>query len=81
MISSMKRTTLILSDRRLAEVKRVAADRGQTISAVVDEFLAEGVRRAKAPKGKLEPLPIFRMGEASVNIADRDRLYDVMDRA
>lgn len=75
----MTRTTLILHDRRLAEIKRIAADRGQTISAVVDEFLAEGVRRASAPKRGPVALPVFNMGEPRVNIADRDRLLDFME--
>ena len=55
MISNMKRTTLILQDRRLMELKRLAADRGQTLSAVVDEFLADGLRRSSAPKWPLTP--------------------------
>jgi hypothetical protein len=76
----MTRTTLILHDRRLAEVKRLAADRGQTISAVVDEFLAEGLRRAQAPKRRSVTLPKFNMGEPRVNIADRDQLFDLMER-
>lgn len=80
MISSMKRTTLILHDRRLGEIKQVAAERGQTISAVVDEFLAEGLRRVRAPKRRAAKLPAFDMGEARVNIADRDQLWDFMER-
>jgi hypothetical protein len=76
----MRRTTLILSDRRLAEVKRIAADRGQTISAVVDEFLAEGVRRTQTPKRRTVTLLSFDMGEPRVNIADRDQLFDLMER-
>ena len=79
MISSMARTTLILHDRRLAEIKRIAVDRGQTISAVVDEFLAEGVRRSQAPKRKTVTLPVFDMGEPRVNVADRDQLFDLME--
>lgn len=79
MISNMKRTTLILHERRLAELKRVAADRGQTISAVVDEFLAEGIRRAREPKRTKVAFPVFNMGEPRVNIADRDQLWDLME--
>jgi len=75
------RTTLILHERRLAEVKRIAADRGQTISAVVDEFLAEGIRRARAPKQAPVKLPSFNMGEPRVNINDRDQLYDFLEQA
>jgi len=76
----MKRTTLILADRRLIELKRLAAERGQTISAVVDEFLAEGIRRASAPKPRNASLPVFDMGEPRVNVADRDQLEGAMER-
>ncbi|HEY7336611.1 MAG TPA: hypothetical protein VH639_17090 [Bryobacteraceae bacterium] len=75
----MVRTTLILHDRRLAEIKRLAAERGQTVSAVVDEFLAEGIRRSQAPKRRTPTLPVFDMGEARVNIADRDQLWEAME--
>jgi hypothetical protein len=80
MISNMKRTTLILHDRRLMELKRLAAERGQTLSAVVDEFLAEGLRRSSAPKKRVVTLPVFDMGEPRVNIADRDQLWELMER-
>lgn len=79
MINHMRRTTLILQDNRLSEVKRIAAERGQTLSAVVDEFLAEGVRRSKAPARRTVSLPTFNMGESRVNIADRDQLLDFME--
>jgi len=80
MISNMKRTTLILHDRRLMELKRLAAERGRTLSAVVDEFLAEGLRRSSAPKKRAVALPVFDMGEPRVNIADRDQLWEIMER-
>lgn len=80
MINHMKRTTLILDDRRLLEVKRLAAERGETISAIVDQFLAEGIRRAAAPKKRAAPLPVFDMGEPKMNLADRDQLWEAMER-
>lgn len=61
-------------------MKRVAAERGQTISAIVDEFLADGVRRASAPKKRTFMLPIFNMGAPKIDINDREQLYDVMER-
>jgi hypothetical protein len=41
----MKRTTLILDDRRLQELKRLAAERLETMPTIVDQFLTEGIRR------------------------------------
>jgi hypothetical protein len=63
----MKRTTMMLHDRRLIDLKRLAAERGQTISAAVDQLLADGIRRAA--------LPVFEMGEPRVNLADRGQLF------
>lgn len=62
------------------ELKRLAAERGETISALVDQFLAEGIRRARAPKRSPLRLPVFDMGEPRVDIADRDQLWDAMER-
>ena len=75
----MKRRTLILDEQRLRELKRLAAERGQTLSAIVDEFLSDGLRRASAPKETGVRLPVFPMGEPRVNLAVRDQLWEVMD--
>jgi hypothetical protein len=76
----MTRTTLILQERRLGELKRLAVERNQTLSSLVDEFLADGIRRARAPKRRAPPLPIFDMGKPRVNVADRDQLWEAMER-
>jgi hypothetical protein len=71
---------LILHDRRLADLKRLAAERGQTLSSLVDQFLAEGLSRSCAPRRRTTPLPAFDMGEPLLNVADRDQLYEAMER-
>lgn len=71
MIGPMKRTTLMLEERRLIEVKRLAAERGQTMSALVDEFLAEGILRASAATGGNPSRPVFDLREPRVNVANR----------
>lgn len=77
----MTRTTLIIDEQRLVDLKRLAADRRETLSAVVDEFLREGLERAKSSRKRARsPLPRpFHMGRPRVNIADRDQLYDFLD--
>ena len=48
---------------------------------MVDEFLRDGLRRGRSvgkKKGKVV-LPVYRMGKPLVNLADRNRLYDVLD--
>ena len=73
----MARTTLVIDDHRMVELKKLAAARRQTLSAVVDEFLREGLERTKSPrKHKAQTLPKpFPMGRELVDISDRDRLY------
>jgi|KBSSwiStaDraftv2_1062776.scaffolds.fasta_scaffold4066761_2 hypothetical protein len=67
MIDPMKRTTLMLEECRLVELKRLAAERGQTMSAVIDAFLAEGIRRASVPEGGTAPA--FDMRQPKVRAA------------
>jgi hypothetical protein len=71
------KATLVIPDHLLRELKRRAARRGQTLSAVVAEVLRLGL--AEQPPKKLPPLPTHRMGRPLVDLADRDALYRVME--
>jgi hypothetical protein len=71
---------LILDDRRLMDLKRLAAQRGTTLSAVVDEFLADGIRRARLARKHMMALPAFDMGQPRVDVADRDQLWQAMEQ-
>lgn len=77
----MARTTLVIDEQRLIDLKRLAAARRTTLSAVVDEFLREGLARAGSNQKRRRPaLPRGKhMGRMLVDISDRDRLYDVLD--
>jgi hypothetical protein len=72
------RTTLVIPDQLVRELKRRAAARGTTLSAVVAEALRRGLD-ATAPAEDLPPLPTYRMGPPLVDLADRDALYRAMD--
>lgn len=72
------KTTLILPDHVVRELKRRAAREGETLSAVVAETLRRGLA-ASAPPAELPPLPKYPMGPALVDIADRDALYRAME--
>lgn len=76
----MKRTTLVLNDQRLSELKKLAAKEERTLSDLVDEILLAGITQRKAPKRRISnfSLPSFAMGGTRVNIADRDQLEDLM---
>ena len=73
------RTTLIIPDTLMRELKRRAAQRGETLSAVVAEALRRGLEEA-APVA-LPALPVHAMGRPLVDVADRDALLRVMEGA
>jgi hypothetical protein len=77
----MARTTLVIDEQRLVDLKRLAAERRTTLSAVVDEFLRQGLAQAASRKvRRTSALPRGKnMGRMLVDVADRDRLYDVLD--
>lgn len=77
MIFHMK-TTLIIPDHLMRELKRRAARRGETLSAVVAETLRRGLMEPPGPT-ELPPLPTHRMGRSTVDVADRDALYRAME--
>ena len=76
MLFHMK-TTLILPDHLVRDLKHRATEQGTTLSAVVAEALRRGL--AQSPTVDLPPLPSHRMGEALVDLADRDALYRAME--
>lgn len=80
MIAEMKRTTLVLEDGCMDAVRDIARREGRTLSSVVNELLAEGLQRRRAPRARKQvELPTFRMGRPRVNLADRDALESMMD--
>jgi hypothetical protein len=73
------KTTLNISAATMRQLKREAARRRQTMSELVEAALHLLLRSPKSRK-KLPPLPAFRSGGALVDVANRESLYDVMDR-
>ena len=65
MVCHMK-TTLNISDVTMGELRREAALRA--------------LLRPRDKKTELPPLPEFRTGRVRVNIANRDALYEIMER-
>lgn len=75
------RTTLVIDDELFRELKRRSAEEGRTLSAVTQEALRRGlVRRHVAGRRRRVRLRTFHMGKPSVDIADRNQLYDLLDR-
>lgn len=71
------KTTLVIPDTLMRELKRQAAQRGETLSAVVAEALRRGL--AEPTTEDLPPLPTHSMGRPLVDVADRDALYRAME--
>lgn len=76
----MARTTLVLSDDRLAQLKSLARLRRQSLSSLVEQLLGESLSPAHRParRGRPVSLPSFDLGAASVDINDRQALYERM---
>jgi hypothetical protein len=77
MVFHMK-TTLIIPDPVFHELKRQAAKRGTTLSALAAELLRKGLTERPKPV-RLPPLPSFNAGRPLVDIANREALFDLLD--
>ena len=77
MVTHMK-TTLNISDATMHELKREAVRQGRTMSELVEA--ASAPLHGPKPARELPPLPEFHGGDLLVDVADRQALYDVMER-
>jgi len=75
----MKRTTLVLEDACIDGVRDLAQREGRQLSEVVNQLLAEGLQRRRAPKRRGFTLPVFSMGKPRVHLGDRNALEALMD--
>lgn len=75
------KTTLLIPDQLFRELKRRAAERRTTLSALVEETLRRGLEEETDTQlpGVLEPLPVHHLGAPLVDLADRDALWRVME--
>ena len=78
MVYHMK-TTLNISDVTMGQLRREATRQGRTMSELVEAAL-RALLQPRARQVELPPLPEFRTGGARVNVANRDALYEVMER-
>jgi hypothetical protein len=73
------KTTLVLPDPLALRLKAEAARRGTSMSEVVAEALLRMLDVPASQRGSYR-LPSFDMGPPLVDVADRDALYDLLDR-
>jgi hypothetical protein len=78
MVFHMK-TTLNISDQVMRQLKEEAVRQRKTMSELVESAVRMLFKNHPSPKA-LPPLPEFDSGGARVNIANRETLYDVMER-
>ena len=80
MVTHIK-TTLNIDDTVMARLRREAARQEKTMSELVEAALRLLLGSSqKRPDKKLPPLPVHRSGGYRVDIADRDALYEAMER-
>ena len=72
------KTTLVIPDTVFRDLKRHAAERNETMSALVTEYLVRGMRETRKPKHPFR-FPTFSAGQPKVDVANREALYDLHD--
>lgn len=75
----MKRTTLVLEDAVMEGVREVAHRRRVQLSQLVNQWLADALVAERKQRRDPPRLPAYAMGQARVNLADRDALESIMD--
>ena len=78
MVFHMK-TMLIIPDPSMRRLKREAARQRTTVSALVERTLRLLLEESE-PTGPLAPLPRFHGGQPRVDVANREALYEAMER-
>ena len=74
------KTTLNLDDELMRLAKRSAVDRGITVTQVVEEALASALlRHGRAVAFELQWTPVGGTQAPSIDVADRQALYDHME--
>jgi hypothetical protein len=79
MVNHMK-TTLVIDDSVMRRLREEAARRGVTMSALVEAGLRRILDEPGPGAEEPPPLPTWDAGGARVDIADRDALYELLDR-
>jgi len=80
MLSCIMRTTLNLDDHLLRSAKKEAAERGVTLTSLIEDALRATLAPRPAPPDFRLRLPVVRgRREPAIDVSDRDALYDVLE--
>ena len=74
------RTTLLIDDRLMRRLRALAAEKRQTISALVEAFLRKGLAEEISGRVKYDfpPIPTYSVREVLADVRDRDELERAM---
>lgn len=73
------KTTLNLEERLIREAKRLAAERGVTLTSVIEDALRNALEdRRRVPRVTFEMPVVAGRTRPEIDISDRDALYDRM---
>jgi Bacterial antitoxin of type II TA system, VapB len=76
------RTTVRINDRLLAEAKKLAADKGSTLTAVIEDSLRAAISRHEPQRRPSKfRFPTFKGGglQPGVDLDDTSALLDLME--
>jgi hypothetical protein len=76
----MARTTLVIDEGLLRQIKRKAADEGRTFQAVANELLRQALAKPAAKPYRLKWKGWKAELSPGVDISDRNSLFDFMDQ-
>jgi len=79
MVFHMK-TTLVINEGVMRRLKQEAARQRCTMSELVEAAVRVFLEDAKKPQPEAPPLPCIDAGAPYVDVADRDSLYDAMEK-
>lgn len=80
MVIHMK-TTLNINTALMKRIKQEAIVEGVTMSHLIEDALQGLFQKKNKGANKLPVLPVFDSGGAKVDVANREALYDEMERA
>jgi hypothetical protein len=76
----MARTTLVLDDALLNQLKKIAADEGRSVQEVISELLRRALAAPESKSFRLNVRPWKAELQPGVDISDRNSLSDVFDK-
>jgi hypothetical protein len=75
------RTTVNIDDPILKELKAIQQKEGKTLGRLISDLLAQALGERKSAKlSTRAPVWISRAMGARIDLADREALYDAMDK-